>query len=699
MTRKNHVESRMFLRPNGLRRCAAIALAQLCFTLALRAENVASVANLQGDELRARIAADAQSVEIWRRGMQSVVEFADSRPEIFPPQKLDSLRLLTRETKEEVWNAWKRLLDYTVALDSVRSRYSRCLLIPDRALREASFDVLYAAFLAEYRYSLEFIRRAENDPGFAVLLDDPVDEIGLPHGTYGAFKTSFLNVMRATEFAALNTTAVAMNRPIPPEVQKDRAAIWKMGAKEGQTLTAANALDLLRNAGQTAWLPLQTGVAIWMGDTKVWRPGLSLITQDQIAGAIKRMEPGDIMLERREWYMSNVGLPGFWPHATIFIGTPEDRRRFFDTPEVRDWVRAQGQADGDFEHLLAATYPAAHALCINPQEEGHIPRVIEAIGEGVSFTTMEHSAAADSIAVLRPRLTPKERAVAIFRAFKYSGRPYDYSFDFMTDSAVVCTELVWKSYQPCPDSRGVRFPMVNILGRLATPANDLVRQFDETYGTPEQQYDLVIFLDGQEKERKAVEAGLPEFRQSWRRPKWHVVTQPAEAAATPAVPRPAAWAAPIERPGLPNLHKVSDVLYRGAQPTAEGMRQLAGMGIKTVVNLRSFHSDKDELRDTGLGYDSIAMKAWHPEDEDVVKFLGIVSDTNRTPVFVHCEHGADRTGTLCAVYRIVEQGWTPREAAREMTEGGFGFHPIWADLVAYVEGFDAARFRRQTGAK
>jgi hypothetical protein len=231
------------------------------------------------------------------------------------------------------------------------------------------------------------------------------------------------------------------------------------------------------------------------------------------------------MLERREWYLSNVGLPGFWPHAVLYVGTAETRRKIFDDPEVRTWVKSKGQPDGDFEGLLQTKYPDAYAMSLAVQEDGNRPRLLEAIGKGVVFTTLEHSAAADSLCVLRPRLPLKERAVAIWRAFHYVGRPYDYNFDFMTDSAIVCTELVYKSYQECPDSRGLKLPLVNILGRLAIPANELVRQFDADYGTAGQQYDLVLFLDGIEKSKKAVENSADEFRQSWRRPKWHVVTQ------------------------------------------------------------------------------------------------------------------------------------------------------------------------------
>ncbi len=157
------------------------------------------------------------------------------------------------------------------------------------------------------------------------------------------------------------------------------------------------------------------------------------------------------------------------------------------------------------------------------------------------------------------------------------------------------------------------------------------------------------------------------------------------------------WAERIELPGLPNLHKVSDDLYRGAQPTAEGMEQLEKLGVKTVVNLRTIHSDRDEIKGTVLTYEHISMTPLSIEDKYVVRFLRIVTDSNRMPVFVHCQHGADRTGTMCAIYRIVVQGWTKDEAVEEMTKGGFSFHSIWQNLPDYIRKLDIEEIKCNVG--
>ena len=158
--------------------------------------------------------------------------------------------------------------------------------------------------------------------------------------------------------------------------------------------------------------------------------------------------------------------------------------------------------------------------------------------------------------------------------------------------------------------------------------------------------------------------------------------------------RPTGWATPIHGlPGLPNFYKVDDGLYRGAQPEEEGFAQLKKLGIKTVVNLRSLHSDRSECEKHGLDYVKITAQAWEAEEEEVVDFLKIATDPDRKPVFVHCQHGADRTGLMVASYRIVEMGWTKEEAIREMKDGGFGYHTIWKGLLTYIRELDVSALK------
>ena len=151
-----------------------------------------------------------------------------------------------------------------------------------------------------------------------------------------------------------------------------------------------------------------------------------------------------------------------------------------------------------------------------------------------------------------------------------------------------------------------------------------------------------------------------------------------------AAERPAIWAVKMERAGLPNLHRVDAKLYRSAQPTAEGMTNLVALGVKTVINLRDNASDADEIGGLPLAARRIEIATWNPKVEQVREFFKILDDTNVVPVLVHCWHGADRTGTMCALYRILRQGWKVEDAIAEMKDGGYGYHSVWFHLPHFI---------------
>lgn len=147
--------------------------------------------------------------------------------------------------------------------------------------------------------------------------------------------------------------------------------------------------------------------------------------------------------------------------------------------------------------------------------------------------------------------------------------------------------------------------------------------------------------------------------------------------------------------GVGNFYKVTDYLYRSEQPTQEGMKNLKKMGIKTVINLRAFHSDLDEIKKTGLLNEELSVKTWHIEDEDVIRVLRIIRKRENGPFLMHCWQGADRVGVMCAMFRIVEQGWTKDEAIQEMVKGGYGFHAAWRNIIEYVKNVDVERIRKE----
>lgn len=149
----------------------------------------------------------------------------------------------------------------------------------------------------------------------------------------------------------------------------------------------------------------------------------------------------------------------------------------------------------------------------------------------------------------------------------------------------------------------------------------------------------------------------------------------------------------LESPGLPNLGRVTGDLYRGGQPRSEGYDQLRKMRIDIVVNLnttkKNVEREKTEVESRGMRYVSIPWSALSlPEDDQVAEFLRLLRDNPDKKIFVHCRHGADRTGVMVAIFRIAIQGWTPEQALAEMER--FNFHGFWySHLKGYVKQFPA----------
>ena len=161
--------------------------------------------------------------------------------------------------------------------------------------------------------------------------------------------------------------------------------------------------------------------------------------------------------------------------------------------------------------------------------------------------------------------------------------------------------------------------------------------------------------------------------------------------------RPSQWASPAAVVGVPNLHRVAQGVYRSAQPTPKGFKNLEELGVKTVVNLRAFHGDQRALTGTSLRELRVKMYAWNPDEEEIIQVMRILADPDGGPYLVHCMDGADRTGVVIAVYRMVFQDWTREAAVDEMVNGGFGLHLIWGDIFRYLKQVDVEKIRRLAG--
>jgi tyrosine-protein phosphatase SIW14 len=160
-----------------------------------------------------------------------------------------------------------------------------------------------------------------------------------------------------------------------------------------------------------------------------------------------------------------------------------------------------------------------------------------------------------------------------------------------------------------------------------------------------------------------------------------------EEAQTPAV---RAIGRRLQEKGVPNFGEVTPTLYRGGLLNDAGLKALAKMGVKIVVDTRA-HDAAEEKTAQSLGMEYVAIP-WHcpwPHDEVFATFLKLLHENKGKKVFVHCRLGDDRTGMMVAAYRMAEEGWTADEAMNEMKSFGFsrGHHLLCPGLASYEKEF------------
>jgi hypothetical protein len=164
---------------------------------------------------------------------------------------------------------------------------------------------------------------------------------------------------------------------------------------------------------------------------------------DDVRNAIgKLLEPGDVLVTRHAIALTNLFMPGFWPHAALYVGTPAERDALgvdVDADKLELWT-------GDISTL-------------------------EALKDGVRLRPLADTLSVDSFVVLRPRLPEISIRHAIERGVVHEGKPYNFDFDFFSSDRLVCTEVVYRSYDGLD---GVHFPLTERAGRETLSAEDLL---------------------------------------------------------------------------------------------------------------------------------------------------------------------------------------------------------------------------------
>lgn len=195
---------------------------------------------------------------------------------------------------------------------------------------------------------------------------------------------------------------------------------------------------------------LQKYVSAFMSDKYV-KPGhLPGLLANIDAELEAQLRPGDVIIVRKEHAFTNYFLPGYWPHAALYVGTLKQlvEMDLHQHKNVRDkW----------------ATIEATDADRPN--------RVLEAMKDGVRVRSLSNPFRSDAVVIVRPLLSQPLIAEAIGRGFFHMGKSYDFDFDLARSDRLVCTEVVYRSFEGLG---GIAFELTRRAGRMTLSAEDLL---------------------------------------------------------------------------------------------------------------------------------------------------------------------------------------------------------------------------------
>ena len=385
------------------------------------------------------------------------------------PGKLDDAKQLAAdfESGKRSWyvqednDALRRMLRGYVTLRTalVRMvwRYQKSDQVADESLRVRTFLCAYTAGSALATASLGFVD-AFNDSEEAVKkLNEAEPAWDIPPGVFDTVRRSLCSDTnrRALQMAAetyagisFSNLSLANDCVFHDSIRECRRRL----AGADSRLSAERLEQPLRDArdeGRELIYGVQSLVSTWMGDTKLREPGKALISHDQVKELSAKLQPGDIFLERRNWYVSNAFLPGYWPHAALYVGTPDDLRAL----GLHHDPRVQTHWEKSCVRMRAAT----PAWCSNPSARAWF---------SLHWSTASGRPTAWRCSARGFRLTKSGKPSPKPSAMQANPTISSSTFSPQTNSSA--QNCVFRAYDG-----SIKFPLQNIMGTRTLPAMKL----------------------------------------------------------------------------------------------------------------------------------------------------------------------------------------------------------------------------------
>lgn len=391
--------------------------------------------------------------------------------------------LYTVEQERYIAQAYARYLVLRKALFHIAFRYKDYATLENTQEQDEAFLLAYTSGMVLYRNAVVFVVLFKDQPNARKKLNEADPILQIPAGMMDEMYTNITTP---------DNVELVLNGVAEFGQRRDRLKNSELLAIEGLSDLVARLDKYEKELGEAyarlsegkrdiLWAHLkkkvedpayktQSFISVVVSHVRTPLHGKGL-EPDSIQKDLRPLlKPGDILLTRRDGYLSNTFLPGHWGHAGMYLGSREEiLKELGPDKELEKALEDYKGVDKDGKPFLA----------------------IEAIGEGVRLSSLEFAAHANLVAVLRPKLESEHIRTAIIRALAMRGTPYDFSFDLSSQDKIICTELVYRAYAPHLEG-----PLEDVMGRKTLKPDGMLRLLDPTSEEPLS--DFVVYGSSEE---------------------------------------------------------------------------------------------------------------------------------------------------------------------------------------------------------
>lgn len=425
---------------------------------------------LSDEQLDNQMISDMASIQSIDQDMDVLISAMDST-DFF--KEVESVRANSQ--------LWADYLDHMTDLDMLKNKYKTFYQLDynTRPTRHANaFFVTMTAFLTQYQYTLKVSERCEGMSAASTVLN--AGGPGFEKESLFAVKQWATNpdVLLQLSAAATYLQIVAKDVSFPEtDIQSAQNNLNKILQSLGSQpdLFIKNPLTYFEKTVSDSWNPIRK-TAIEQFKNASQTVSKSFSTQELLI-LQSDLEKGDIILGRRNWRITHIGLPGFWRQAYL----------------------------------------------VTEKDTNNMIKVLQVSPDGVEISNLSGIERPDYLAILRPNWTPEDIGKAVNWAMGQEDKTFDAQADFVTDETVTDSELIVKAFNTVHKTAwNAEF----VQGNLRFLPNDFAETFSLYEGSKEQMVHSVLYWDLSKQSPSQGKDARELIKKSWQRPKWTLLQNP-----------------------------------------------------------------------------------------------------------------------------------------------------------------------------